>query len=229
MIWPNTDTDHSDQSVPVLFAPLFLEGRHSSRAERPAWKRRGGQRGGRGRSGCRAAGRSAGNLEHLTWEDHVRVMHHGSVGLVEQAPIGRVAVKPLRYGGQRVARPDCMAAGRLMVNDQGIGDGGQRAARSDRRAAARLMKTGRGAGVCLLDDHYATDRDLGGRGRVRGGDKHARDRHRRDGLAGLLRHVLYLRRCRVPAASPVTPRAAGAGVMNSQNFLDRSTPRARSG
>ena len=24
---PNTDTDHSDQSVPVLFAPLFLEGR----------------------------------------------------------------------------------------------------------------------------------------------------------------------------------------------------------
>jgi hypothetical protein len=25
---PNTDTDHSDQSVPVLFAPLFLEGRH---------------------------------------------------------------------------------------------------------------------------------------------------------------------------------------------------------
>ena len=25
---PNTDTDHSDQSVPVLFAPLFLEDRH---------------------------------------------------------------------------------------------------------------------------------------------------------------------------------------------------------
>ena len=25
---PNTDTDHSDQSVPVLFAPLFLEGRN---------------------------------------------------------------------------------------------------------------------------------------------------------------------------------------------------------
>jgi hypothetical protein len=25
---PNTDTDHSDQSVPVLFAPLFLEGHH---------------------------------------------------------------------------------------------------------------------------------------------------------------------------------------------------------
>jgi hypothetical protein len=24
---PNTDTDHSDQSVPVLFAPLLLEGR----------------------------------------------------------------------------------------------------------------------------------------------------------------------------------------------------------
>jgi len=23
---PTTDTDHSDQSVPVLFAPLFLEG-----------------------------------------------------------------------------------------------------------------------------------------------------------------------------------------------------------
>jgi hypothetical protein len=23
---PNTDTDHSDQSVPVLFAPLLLEG-----------------------------------------------------------------------------------------------------------------------------------------------------------------------------------------------------------
>ena len=24
---PNTDTDHSDQSVPVLFASLFLDGR----------------------------------------------------------------------------------------------------------------------------------------------------------------------------------------------------------
>jgi len=24
---PNIDTDHSNQSVPVLFAPLFLEGR----------------------------------------------------------------------------------------------------------------------------------------------------------------------------------------------------------
>jgi hypothetical protein len=27
LTWPNIDTDHSDQSVPVLFAPLFLEGR----------------------------------------------------------------------------------------------------------------------------------------------------------------------------------------------------------
>ena len=26
---PNTGTDHSDQCVPVLFAPLFLEGRHA--------------------------------------------------------------------------------------------------------------------------------------------------------------------------------------------------------
>jgi hypothetical protein len=26
---PKTDTDHSDQSVPVLFAPLFLEGLHA--------------------------------------------------------------------------------------------------------------------------------------------------------------------------------------------------------
>jgi hypothetical protein len=26
---PNPDTDHSDQSVPVLFAPLFLEGRRA--------------------------------------------------------------------------------------------------------------------------------------------------------------------------------------------------------
>ena len=25
---PDTDTDHSDQSVPVLFAPLFLKGPH---------------------------------------------------------------------------------------------------------------------------------------------------------------------------------------------------------
>ena len=54
-----------------------------------------------------------------------------------------------------------------MVNDQGIGDGGQRAARSDRRAASRLMETAHGTGVCLLDDHCATDGDLGGRGRVR--------------------------------------------------------------
>ena len=73
------------------------------------------------------------------------------------------------------------------------------------------MKTDQGTGVYLLDDHCAADRDLGGRGRVRGGDKHARDRHRRDGLAGLLRHVLYLRRCRVPAASPVMLRAAVPG------------------
>jgi hypothetical protein len=28
---PNTDTDHSDQSVPVLFAPLFLKGRAALR------------------------------------------------------------------------------------------------------------------------------------------------------------------------------------------------------
>ena len=104
-----------------------------------------------------------------------------------------------------------IAAGRLMVNDQGIGDGGQRAARSDRSVASRLMETDHGTGVCLLDDHCAPDGDLGGRSRVRGGDKHARDRHRRDGLAGLLRHVLYLRRCRVPAASPVMPRAAVPG------------------
>ena len=137
-------------------------------------------------------------------------MYDGSVGLVEQAPIGGVAVKPLRYGGQRVARPDRIAAGRLMVNDQGIGDGGQHAARSDRRAG-RLMKADRGTGVCLLDDRRATDGDFGGRGRVRSGDKHARDRHRRDGLAGLLCHVLYLRRCRVPAASPVMLRAAVPG------------------
>ena len=32
---PNTDTDHSDQSVPVLFAPLFLEGRYVRRRCRP--------------------------------------------------------------------------------------------------------------------------------------------------------------------------------------------------
>jgi hypothetical protein len=31
---PNTDTDHSDQSVPVLFAPLFLEGH--LQADQPA-------------------------------------------------------------------------------------------------------------------------------------------------------------------------------------------------
>jgi hypothetical protein len=28
---PNTDTDHSDQSVPVLFGPLFLEGQGGPR------------------------------------------------------------------------------------------------------------------------------------------------------------------------------------------------------
>ena len=33
---PNTDTDHSDQSVPVLFAPLFLEGRSGVSAARSA-------------------------------------------------------------------------------------------------------------------------------------------------------------------------------------------------
>jgi hypothetical protein len=31
LICPNTDTDHSDQSVPVLFALLFLEGRDAAR------------------------------------------------------------------------------------------------------------------------------------------------------------------------------------------------------
>ena len=31
---PNTDTDHSDQSVPVLFTPLFLEVVLESRAVR---------------------------------------------------------------------------------------------------------------------------------------------------------------------------------------------------
>ena len=31
---PNTDTDHSDQRVPVLFAPLFLEGRDGPERER---------------------------------------------------------------------------------------------------------------------------------------------------------------------------------------------------
>jgi hypothetical protein len=73
------------------------------------------------------------------------------------------------------------------------------------------METDHATGVCLLDDHRATDGDLGRCGRVRGGDKHVRDRHRRHGLAGLLRHVLYLRRCRVPAASPVMLRAAVPG------------------
>ena len=27
---PDTDTDHSNQSVPVLFAPLFLDGRNAT-------------------------------------------------------------------------------------------------------------------------------------------------------------------------------------------------------
>ena len=62
-----------------------------------------------------------------------------------------MTVKPLRYGGQRVARPDRIAAGRLMETNQGIG-------------------------VCLLDDHRGPDGDLGGRGRVRGGDKRAREK-----------------------------------------------------
>ena len=37
---PNTDTDHSDQSVPVLFAPLFLEGRPAP--GHPLYRGRGG-------------------------------------------------------------------------------------------------------------------------------------------------------------------------------------------
>ena len=98
-----------------------------------------------------------------------------------------------------------------MVHDQGIGDGGQRPARSDRMVPGRLRETSQGISVYVLDDHRGPDRDLGGRGRVRGGDKHARDRHRRDGLARLFRHVLYLRRCRVPAAPPDMPGAAVPG------------------
>src|SRR2546423_13754276 len=93
-------------------------------AERAAWNRRGGQRGGCGWSGCHAAGRFAGNLEHLTREDHVRVVYDGSVSLVEQAPIGRVAVKPLRYGGQRVTWPDRVTAGGAMGEEEGSGGGG---------------------------------------------------------------------------------------------------------
>ena len=47
---PNTDTDHSDQSVPVLFAPLFLEGQVlmaelKSRSVRPLKPRPAGQSG----------------------------------------------------------------------------------------------------------------------------------------------------------------------------------------
>jgi len=34
---PNTDTDHSDQSVPVLFAPLFLEGLADSLDNLSVW------------------------------------------------------------------------------------------------------------------------------------------------------------------------------------------------
>ena len=44
LICPNTDTDHSDQSVPVPFAPLFLEGRDPGT--------------GRGRSAVRASARA---------------------------------------------------------------------------------------------------------------------------------------------------------------------------
>ena len=33
---PNTDTDHSDQSVPVLSAPLLLEGRERAEGHREA-------------------------------------------------------------------------------------------------------------------------------------------------------------------------------------------------
>jgi hypothetical protein len=49
---PNTDTDHSDQSVPVLFAPLFLEGRDCTRVRLPTAPRRTpGRRGRAGRAG----------------------------------------------------------------------------------------------------------------------------------------------------------------------------------
>jgi hypothetical protein len=36
---PNTDTDDSSQSVPVLFAPLFLESRHGGRVPAGLWAR----------------------------------------------------------------------------------------------------------------------------------------------------------------------------------------------
>ena len=36
---PNTDTDHTDQTLPILFAPLFLKGRNRA-PERPSQPRR---------------------------------------------------------------------------------------------------------------------------------------------------------------------------------------------
>jgi hypothetical protein len=56
---PNTDTDHSNQTVPVLFAPLFLEG------QSPTSKRH-----------CGVTSRSAGRTKTLTVtgiSSHVRV------------------------------------------------------------------------------------------------------------------------------------------------------------
>ena len=46
---PNTDTDHSEQTVPVLFAPLFFVGRAvpqggADPAEIPRWVEEGRQR-----------------------------------------------------------------------------------------------------------------------------------------------------------------------------------------
>ena len=45
---PNTDTDHSDQGVPVLFAPLFLEGRPAVGRQEGAGVAGDGQRAGDG-------------------------------------------------------------------------------------------------------------------------------------------------------------------------------------
>src|SRR5579859_1846653 len=187
--------------------PQFLE---PGAAQRPARSRRHGQR--RGPGGRRAAGgRAVGDVEHLARVDHVRVRYLGPVGLVQQPPVRGIAVEPLRDRGQRVARPDGVVAGLLMVNDQGIGAyrDGSGGSLAGLQAGLRECPGGRLAGgVRLCHDRGGPARGADGGVGLRGGDERASDRHGRGRLVRRFRDVLYLRRPRVPAGPQDLPRAA---------------------
>ena len=96
---PNTDTDYSDQSVPVLFAPLFLEGREQRLATDGGYARAptGSPGGGTGLerdldTSCESAAMSALLFVPLTW--HLRV---GSAGWLDGWGLGE------SFGPQRRA------------------------------------------------------------------------------------------------------------------------------